>query len=58
MVEGQILVPEGRGHLLGILVATVAKWILPGQEIVVVHIEGINISGSFHRNKLSYLTFL
>lgn len=29
-----------------------------GQKVVVVRCEGINISGSFYRNKLKYLAFL
>lgn len=29
-----------------------------GQRVVVVRCEGINISGSFYRNKLKYLAFL
>ncbi|XP_074651907.1 large ribosomal subunit protein uL13-like [Tubulanus polymorphus] len=52
------LVIDARGHLLGRLAAIVAKSILQGQRIVVVRCEGINISGSFYRNKLKYLEFL
>merc|ERR1711963_1083369 len=32
--------------------------ILQGQKVVIVRCEGINISGSFYRNKLKYLEFL
>lgn len=52
------LVPDGRSHLLGHLAAIVAKWIVPGHEVVVVNCQGINTSRSSHINKLSYLTFL
>merc|ERR1711862_185441 len=52
------LVIDARGHLLGRLAATVAKTILQGQRVVVLRCEDINISGSFYRNKLKYLSFL
>ncbi|RWS25752.1 60S ribosomal protein L13a-like protein [Leptotrombidium deliense] len=52
------LIIDGRSHLLGRLAAVVAKALLQGQKIVVVRCEGINISGSFYRNKLKYLDFL
>jgi len=52
------LVIDGRGHLLGRLAAVTAKTLLTGQDMVVVRCEGINISGSFYRNKLKYLDFL
>jgi len=52
------LVIDGRGHLLGRLAAVTAKTLLTGQAVVVVRCEGINISGSFYRNKLKYLDFL
>ncbi|GAB6032843.1 60S ribosomal protein L13A [Chamberlinius hualienensis] len=52
------LILDARGHLLGRLAAVVAKTLLQGQKIVVVRCEGINISGSFYRNKLKYLAFL
>ncbi|KAB0341576.1 hypothetical protein FD754_018502 [Muntiacus muntjak] len=58
MAEGQVLVVDGRGHLLGRLVAVVAKQVLLGWKAVVVRCEGINISGNFYRNKLKYLVFL
>uniref|UniRef100_A0A2K6UWG1 Large ribosomal subunit protein uL13 n=1 Tax=Saimiri boliviensis boliviensis TaxID=39432 RepID=A0A2K6UWG1_SAIBB len=58
MVEVQVLVLDGRGHLLGCLAAIVAKQVLLGQKVVVVCCEGINISGNFYRNKLKYLAFL
>ena len=49
---------DGRGHLIGRLAATVAKTVLQGHNVVVVRCEGLNISGSFYRNKLKYLEFL
>lgn len=58
MVEGQVLVLDGPGHLLGHLVAIVAKQVLLGQEMAAVCREGINISGNFYRNNLKYLVFL
>ncbi|XP_028339028.1 large ribosomal subunit protein uL13 isoform X2 [Physeter macrocephalus] len=51
MAEGQVLVLDGRGHLLGRLAAIVAKQVLLGRKVVVVRCEGINISGNFYRNK-------
>uniref|UniRef100_A0A1B0GSL5 Ribosomal protein L13A n=1 Tax=Mus musculus TaxID=10090 RepID=A0A1B0GSL5_MOUSE len=56
MAEGQVLVLDGRGHLLGRLAAIVAKQVLLGRKVVVVRCEGINISGNFYRNKLSGLS--
>merc|ERR1711894_116086 len=54
----QPIVIDGRGHLMGRLASLVAKTILQGQRVVVVRCEGINISGSFYRNKLKYQEFL
>ncbi|NXL74314.1 RL13A protein, partial [Leptocoma aspasia] len=54
----QVLVIDGRGHLLGRLAAIVAKQVLLGRRVVVVRCEGINISGNFYRNKLKFLAFL
>ncbi|KAH9418308.1 60S ribosomal protein L13A [Dermatophagoides pteronyssinus] len=56
--KNKSLIIDGRGHLLGRLAAIVAKTLLQGQKVVVVRCEGINISGSFYRNKLKYLAFL
>jgi len=52
------LIIDGRGHLIGRLASIVAKSVLQGHSIVVVRCEGLNISGSFYRNKLKYLRFL
>ncbi|XP_072019237.1 large ribosomal subunit protein uL13-like [Amphiura filiformis] len=54
----KLLVIDGRGHLQGRLAAVVAKNLLQGQKIVIVRCDGINISGSFYRNKLKYLQFM
>ncbi|CAH1227121.1 RPL13A [Branchiostoma lanceolatum] len=58
MAVGKVLIIDAQNHLLGRLAAIVAKSILQGQKIVIVRCEGINISGSFYRNKLKYLEFL
>ncbi|XP_023583309.1 60S ribosomal protein L13a-like [Trichechus manatus latirostris] len=58
MAEGQVLVLDGRGHLLGRLAAIVGKQVLLGRKVVVMRCEGINICGNFYRNKLTYLAFL
>ena len=49
---------DARGHLMGRLASTVAKFILNGNKVVVVRCEAINMSGNFYRNKLKYLKFL
>jgi len=56
--RAQPMIIDGRGHLIGRLAATVAKSILQGENIVVVRCEGLNISGSFYRNKMKYMEFL
>ncbi|GFS42182.1 60S ribosomal protein L13a [Nephila pilipes] len=52
------IVIDARGHLLGRLAAITAKTILNGQRVTVVRCEGLNISGSFFRSKLKFLSFL
>merc|ERR1711997_235891 len=52
------VVIDARGHLMGRLASTVAKFILNGNKVVVVRTEAINMSGNFYRNKLKYLKFL
>ncbi|KAF8788390.1 60S ribosomal protein L13a-like [Argiope bruennichi] len=52
------IIIDARGHLLGRLAAITAKTLLNGQKVTVVRCEGINISGSFFRSKLKYLSFL
>uniref|UniRef100_A0A671E1T9 60S ribosomal protein L13a n=1 Tax=Rhinolophus ferrumequinum TaxID=59479 RepID=A0A671E1T9_RHIFE len=51
IVEGQVLLLDGRGHLLVYLAAIMAKQVLLGQKVVVMYYEGINISGNFYTNK-------
>ena len=57
MVEGQVLVLDSQGYLLGSPDTTVAKQVLLGRKAVVVCCGGISISGNCHRNKLKYLAF-
>jgi large subunit ribosomal protein L13Ae len=52
------VVIDGRGHLMGRLASVVAKELLTGCKVTVVRCEGINISGSFFRNKLQFHTYL
>jgi len=58
MVLQKRIVIDCRGHLLGRLASIIAKELLSGQKLVAVRTEEINISGSFYRNKLKYLSFL
>ena len=53
-----VVVIDGKGHLLGRLASIVAKQILSGQKVVVVRCEELNMSGSFYRAKLKYKDFL
>ena len=57
MAEEQVLVLDGRGHLLGCPEAIVAKQVLLGRKTVVMCCEGINMSANFYRNKLKYVAF-
>ena len=52
------IVIDGKGHLVGRLATIVAKQLLQGQKISVVRCEGLNMSGSFFRNKLFVLSYL
>jgi len=52
------IIVDGRGHLMGRLASIVAKNLLNGQRIVIVRCEDIEMSGSFFRNKLRFLSFL
>lgn len=54
----QVVVVDGKGHLLGRLASIVAKQLLSGQKVVVVRAEELNISGNFFRSKLKYQSFL
>lgn len=42
----EVVVIDGKGHLLGRLASIIAKQLLQGQKIVVVRTEQIVISGS------------
>ena len=50
-----MVVVDGKGHLLGRLASIVAKQILNGQKIVIVRAEELNVSGSFFRNKSTFI---
>jgi large subunit ribosomal protein L13Ae len=54
----QVVVIDGKGHLLGRLASIVAKQLLSGQKIVIVRAEALNISGEFFRAKLKYAAHL
>mmetsp|Transcript_20762 Transcript_20762/g.49335 ORF Transcript_20762/g.49335 Transcript_20762/m.49335 type:complete len:204 (-) Transcript_20762:55-666(-) len=56
MFENNYTVVDCRGHLLGRLCSIIAKELLCGQKVVLVRCEEINISGSFIRNKLLYMS--
>jgi ribosomal protein uL13 len=47
-----------RGHLMGRLASIVAKELMGGQRVVLTRCEEINISGSFIRNKLLFMSYL
>jgi large subunit ribosomal protein L13Ae len=51
----KVTVVDCMGHLMGRLASIIAKELLNGQRVVCVRCEGINISGSFYRNKLKFL---
>ncbi|OLL25925.1 60S ribosomal protein L16 [Neolecta irregularis DAH-3] len=53
-----VVVVDGKGHLLGRLASIVAKQLLSGQRVVVVRCEDLNISGEFFRNKLKFHAYL
>ncbi|KAJ1926006.1 60S ribosomal protein L16A [Tieghemiomyces parasiticus] len=54
----QVIIIDGKGHLVGRLASTVAKMALSGQRVVVVRCEELNISGPHMRNKLRLQTFM
>eukprot|EP01038_Epipyxis_sp_PR26KG_P007622 gene7622-10376_t len=53
-----VIVVDGKGHLLGRLASIVAKQLLAGKKIVVVRTEAIIVSGSLTRNKVKYAQFI
>lgn len=52
------IVIDGKGHLLGRLSSVIAKELLNGQEIVVVRCEQLEISGTRHRNRKNFQSYL
>ena len=58
MVFENVVVIDCRGHLLGRIASIVAKELMLGQRVVLVRCEEINISGSFIRNKLLFMSYL
>ncbi|KAG5519367.1 hypothetical protein PMAC_001993 [Pneumocystis sp. 'macacae'] len=58
VIQENIIVIDGKGHLLGRLASVVAKQLLSGQKIIIVRCEDINISGEFFRNKLKMHAYL
>ena len=57
MVGSDVVIVDGKGHLLGRLASIVAKQLLIGKKVVVVRCEAIVISGSLTRNKVKYAQF-
>ena len=53
-----VVVIDGKGHLLGRLTSIIAKQLLWGKKIVVVRCEQIVISGSIKRNKIKFAQFI
>lgn len=53
-----VIVVDGKGHLLGRLASIIAKQLLNGKKVVVVRTEQIIISGSITRNKVRYAQFV
>ena len=56
--QGDLIVVDGKGHLLGRLASIVAKQLLSGKKVVVVRCEDIVVSGSIKRNKVKQAQFL
>jgi len=54
LLSSQVVVIDGRGHLLGRLASIVAKQLLQGQHVVIVRAEGIVISGGIVRARQRY----
>jgi large subunit ribosomal protein L13Ae len=52
------MIVDCRGHLMGRLASIVAKELMGGQRVVLTRCEEINISGSFIRNKLLFMSYL
>lgn len=52
------IIIDGKGHLLGRLASIVAKELLNGQQIVLVRCEQLDISGTRHRNRRNFQSYL
>lgn len=57
MFEPTVVI-DGKGHLLGRLASVVAKELLNGQNLVVVRCEQVDISGTRHRNRRNFQSYL
>lgn len=53
-----VIVIDGKGHLLGRLASIVGKQLLQGKKIVVVRCESIIVSGSSESSKTSSIQTL
>lgn len=58
MMGKDVIVIDGKDHLLGRLASIIAKQLLCGQQVVVIKCEELNISGSLFRAKMKYKSFL
>ena len=58
MVFQDVVLVDGRTHMLGRLASVMAKELLSGQKIVVVRCEQVVVSGSLVRNKVKFTQFL
>eukprot|EP00294_Goniomonas_avonlea_P000004 CAMPEP_0114543122 /NCGR_PEP_ID=MMETSP0114-20121206/2190_1 /TAXON_ID=31324 /ORGANISM="Goniomonas sp, Strain m" /LENGTH=203 /DNA_ID=CAMNT_0001727445 /DNA_START=55 /DNA_END=666 /DNA_ORIENTATION=+ len=56
MFDNRFTLVDCRGHLLGRLCSTVAKELLNGQNVVLVRCDEMNLSGTFIRRKLAYMS--
>ncbi|KNC76550.1 60S ribosomal protein L13a [Sphaeroforma arctica JP610] len=57
MTFEKVVVIDARGHLCGRLASVVAKELLSGQKVVVVRAEGLELSGSMIRNKMTFARY-
>merc|ERR1712224_50933 len=58
MVFEKVVVIDARDHIMGRLASTIAKELLQGQKVVVTRCEGIVVTGSLLRNKMTFLRYL
>lgn len=52
------VIVDGKGHLIGRLASVVAKELLNGQKLVIVRCEQLEISGTRHRNRKNFQSYL